>query len=281
MTLAPTAKHTQRVILHCFEESLALWCDLKAKLHAHYHSGKNIAADDSNQITDIPLYIHGTLKDHFAQQEEQIRSISSTTQFAYYKQAQYAIVALIDDQLLQNPPWEKEDWLKHLLEDAMFESRIAGQRLISEIETLVEIDANKQQLSAHQQQLAYIYLSILWQGFKGKLYRNEERLKDLQLSLIQITEYLPANLNAKRLLEQPYNHTSNDQDDEEAENRRLAPITRWHRVVLFGFVIYALISSAIWFGFTWDLNKTLKAFDKTEQEHHQTTNRNANKGGQK
>ncbi|UAA37096.1 DotU family type IV/VI secretion system protein [Paraneptunicella aestuarii] len=257
MTLAPSAMYNNRVILHRFEESLAYWCELKQKLQEHAKSGTQLGDNKQTQITDVPLYTHSLLMEHFTHQENEVKSISSSAQFHLYKQAQYAIVALIDDQLLKNPPWKDDSWLNYLLENKLFYSRIAGQRLIGEIEKLVDVDATQKQITAQTKQLAYIYLSVLWQGFKGKLFNKEERLKELQSSLIQLTEYTPVNLNADRLLEQPYNFNS-EEEEEEAENRRLAPISRWHRVVLFGIALYAIVSTGIWYGFTWDLKNTLE-----------------------
>lgn len=49
------------------------------------------------------------------------------------------------------------------------------------------------------------------------------------------------------------------------DNDRLAPVSRWHRVVLIAVIVYVLISTSTWFGLTWELNNLLDTFTAEHQ----------------
>lgn len=275
MKLNAMAQHHSLDILHHFEESLRYWSQLSIDLKDHKQGGTSLTKDNSVTIDNVPAFAHNLLKKHFMEKEAALRSTLIDAQFQLYKQTQYALIALIDDQLLQAPPWDDKDaWLSHMLEAELFKSRIAGQRLIDNIEDLINHRHFAEQQDT-ERQLAYVYLNVLWLGFKGRLFNNDAKLRELQLSLTQLTGFLPINLKSKRYLAQPYNYTTNDPDNENQPNRRLAPIGKWHKVVLISAIVYGVISTAVWYGFTWDLEHTLETYisdnsTKTIQDNNQS-----------
>lgn len=286
MTVAPTAILNEQLILQIFEESLGYWCEFKSRIQKHTQNGKRLKHADGTEVTELARFIHRELSNHFKQQEQKVKSVSSGGQFIQYMQAQYAIVALIDDQLLQpgKEIWngetkEQDKWFGFLLEKTLFQTRIAGDKLIARIEELVNKDSSADQVSSQVKQLAYIYLTIIWQGFKGKMYREQDtkRLNEIKAALIEISEYSPLKIkdNNNPLLEQPYpkyNLQNKDKNSKkENDNSRLAPISRWHRVVLFAALFYVLASTGTWYSLTYQLNNLLDTFteEQSKQSHGQ------------
>lgn len=226
MTAAPRGILSEQLILQSFEESLSYWCKLKVQIQKHADGSKRIKHADGTEVTELAHFIHRTLCDHFKQQEQKVKSVSSAGQLIHYLQAQYAIVALIDDQLLQpgDEIWrDQQQWFDFLLEKTLFKSRMAGDKLIDRIEELVTKDASANQVSHQIKQLAYIYLSIIWQGFKGKLYQKNDtkRLNELKSALIEISEYSTLNIKEKSspLLAQPYSQHNQKQKRQQQQKR--------------------------------------------------------------
>lgn len=267
MTSAPGAIKHERLILQVFEESLAYWCAMKADIDAYSAGEKQFTNQEGVAISDVPRHIHKELLDHFERQERKIKNIASAGQFVNYQQAQYAIVALIDDQLLKADTWsEHKNWLGYLLEESLFGTRNAGFKLIQRIEDLVESDSSVHQVTSQVKQLAYVYLMVIWLGFEGKLFNNLDKLQYFKTNLIEISGLNNVELGKKHLLDQPYQHTSDDKHVENDGSRRLAPISRWHRVTMITFLMFLMVSSVIWFGFTYELSEVLEEVIRLETQ---------------
>lgn len=295
MTVAPAAITHDQLILQTFEESLGYWCKLKQELCDHNHGGKKLTHTNGSKVAELSRFIHHELVNHFKQQEQKVKSVSSAGQFVHYQMAQYALIALIDDQLLQSGTaiWndnneEREIWYDLLLEKYFFKTSIAGDKLIERIEKLVKKDTNSTHISGQVKQLAYIYLTIIWQGFKGRLHReskeDEKRLAELKKSLIEISNYSPVDIKGNQgpLLKQPYPYYSlqnrNNASDKDNDNARLAPIARWHRVVLFAALFFVLLSTGTWYSLTWSLENLL---DSSIKEHNQKASELSSEQNQK
>ena len=266
MSISPASiKHSQ-LILQAFEESLAYWDQLRADVEEHFKNGTaldaNSGTDMGKDVTDVPRYVHRTITEHFATQEQRIKTIASSGQYLIYREAQYALVALIDDQLLRSVEWPHQNiWLSMLLEKTLYSSRNAGHTLIQRIEDLVESDSTGKTSSPQIKQLAYIYLSVFWQGFRGKLINNPGRLEHLLNALVEISDFNNVDLSHKHLFHQPYLHTRNNE-----KAARLAPLSKWHRVTLIAFIIYIVVSSGIWGVLTMELSQELDSVtDNTSQ----------------
>jgi type VI secretion system protein ImpK len=85
-----------------------------------------------------------------------------------YREAQYAMAAIADEILLHLVDWEgRQRWREHLLEAALFQSQIAGERIFDRIDQMLWSGLNA------DADLAAVYLVILSLGFRGK-YRGED-----------------------------------------------------------------------------------------------------------
>ncbi|HLJ65385.1 MAG TPA: DotU family type IV/VI secretion system protein, partial [Stellaceae bacterium] len=80
-----------------------------------------------------------------------------------YREAQYVMAALADEALLSMTDWAgRAQWSDHLLEAALFGTRIAGERLFDNIEALAAHG------TAANPELAALYLVVLSLGFRGR-----------------------------------------------------------------------------------------------------------------
>lgn len=262
MSISPASIKQSQLILRAFEESLAFWNQLRVDVEAHYKDSSSLADREGKEVKDIPRYVHREITEHLAMQEQRIKTIASSGQYIIYVQAQYALVALIDDQLLRMVAWpHQNDWLSMLLEKTLYSSRNAGHKLVQRIEELIESDATGKTLSPQVKQLAYIYLTVFWQGFRGKLINNSSRIEHLMNSLVEISDFNSVDLSHKHLFHQPYLHNRNN--DKAA---RLAPLSKWHRVTLFAFILYLALGAGIWGVLTMDLSQELTSVISTSSK---------------
>lgn len=259
MSVSPsTIKHGQ-LILQAFEESISFWCALKADVERHFDDEKRIVNSEGVEVTDVPRHVHRQLLSFLNSQHERVKTIASSGQYIVYVQAQYAIVALIDDQLLRMVRWpHQNEWLHLLLEKTLFSSRNAGHKLIQRVEDLIDSDNKGQQMSPTMKQLAYVYLCVFWQGFRGRLFNNPGKLEFIRSALTEISEHDAIDLGQKHLISQPYLHNRNND-----QPGRLAPISRWHRITLVAFFIYLVVSTGLWVVLTMELDEELE--EATEQ----------------
>jgi|GEM_PF-6541594 len=288
MTFAPVTTLHDRILLQSFEESLGYWCNLKSRLKAHTQNETPLTNNDKSLVTDVVEFVHRDLCNHFKAQEQRVKNLMSSGQLVHYMHARYAIVALIDDELLQpgDSIWTlQEQWLTLLLEKSLFQTSIAGDKIISRIDELLLREASADHISSQHQQLAYIYLSILWQGFRGVLRLDEDnkRLNELKNKLIELCDVSPIRLDAEPLLPQPYAKASGNQNKQSKaeDNSRLAPIARWHRIVLLAFVVFMVLSTAVWFGLTKSLNELLNDYTFNHSRNYQQQSSDSNKNTNK
>lgn len=89
---------------------------------------------------------------------------STDVMLAQYREAQYAMAALADDVFLHELDWPgREVWRVNHLEQRVFQSRLAGDRIFDRIDALLASGDRR------LVQLATVYLCILSLGFRGKL----------------------------------------------------------------------------------------------------------------
>lgn len=255
MSASPTSIQHAQLILQAFEESLSFWCQLRDDVEAHFNNEKRLTGNDGVEVLDVPRHVHRKMTEHLSNQQQRIKTIASSGQFVIYVQAQYALVALVDDQLLRMVKWpHQNEWLTMLLEKTMFSSRNAGHKLIQRVEELVENDAVGKTVSPQIKQLAYIYVCVFWQGFKGKLFNNPGKIEHFVNALTEISDFGAVDLSHKHLFHQPYLHNKNND-----KAGRLAPISKWHRVTLIAFILYIVASTGVWSFLTMELSQELEA----------------------
>lgn len=83
-----------------------------------------------------------------------------------YREAQYLMAALADEVLLHRLDWDGRDlWTDHLLENALFGTQVAGEKVFDRLEVILGEGGR-----IHPD-LASIYLATLSLGFRGRLWR--------------------------------------------------------------------------------------------------------------
>ncbi|MCY7293849.1 DotU family type IV/VI secretion system protein [Alteromonas sp. a30] len=275
MTIAPKASNNDLLILHVFEESLAYWSELKKRIHMHNQSDNKLKHEDGTLVSDLPLYLHWELNNFFEQQKQNMERSNLGGQFADYLDMQYALVAFIDDQLLNenaNLLTEPMRWIDYLLERSLFSTSVAGDKLIQKMQELTQQNVSMSLASKEARLKAYVYLCLLWQGFEGSLRRclsDKTELARMKAKLIEICEYSALDISDKNhaLINQAFGYAPSQRSkNKDLDNARLAPISRWHRVVLVAAALYLVASSALWFSLTNELNAT---FDKEFQQKQQ------------
>jgi len=234
-------------LLRLFENALSHWQELRQKLE----SNQPIVAGDNTQVINVPAYIRSQLQDFFQQQKQKLEPMLSARQMELYQEMLYAITALIDEHmLLRQTDITPKLWLDNLLEMNLFKSRNAGSNLIDKMQQKA---TSTYDLSQEEKRLCQCYIRVIWLGFAGKYHKKGKLLYELNELLIKKAELQTADLSAPHLFPQAYYCSTPNPE----QKKRLAPISRWQRLLLLGLLGYLLLSLTIWTGFTWKLGKVL------------------------
>ncbi|MFQ3234870.1 MAG: type IV/VI secretion system ImpK/VasF family protein [Paraglaciecola sp.] len=241
---------TEFSLLVQFEHYLGCWFHLKQELKKHIGAEQAFMPKDAAQITNIPVYLQIQLVDFAKQQRAQVSKIASNQQQIFYEQALYATISMIDEQLLQQMEWsQSEDWLKLMLEKALFGTRNAGSKLIERMEKLVDTEQTPSEL---ERQLAAVYLRVLRLGFDGKYHHTQSKLDILVLKLVNLSALKITNLDQPYLFQQAYAHNKSPE-----HKSRLAPIKFWRRFLIIFLIGYHLVTWVAVYMVTADLNQEL------------------------
>lgn len=85
-----------------------------------------------------------------------------------YREAQYLMVALADEMLLHGEGWSgREQWMDNLLELSLFGTRVAGEKLFQNLDSLLAMRTPDPDLMA-------VYLAVLSLGFRGRYWRQQD-----------------------------------------------------------------------------------------------------------
>lgn len=164
----------------------------------------------------------------------------------------YIMVSLADEVFL-NTPWEgKKYWEENMLEKHFFGTQIAGEKIFSNIDKLIEKN------DAESILIAEIYMKLLSLGFKGKFRDNEEKDKPIdkyRKELFKFIEKFDKSINmiSHRMFSKEYTYTL------PTINRQFLPdasiVNYIYAFVIFMFLV---LSSVTWFVETIDLNEILR-----------------------
>lgn len=161
----------------------------------------------------------------------------------------YTLIAFTDEVFI-NLNWEGNSiWKLYLLENKLFQSEIAGDKVFNLIDNLL---ANSQ-----VEDLAWLYLMILSLGFKGK-YKdtNTNAINTYKEKLYTVIRHNNNELfypGRAYLLPHCYEYTAI-----EIKNHNLPDTQYWLYVILIVLGLYILISYIIWYDITHDLNVLIK-----------------------
>lgn len=197
------------------------------------------------------------LQDFLEAQAAQVARTGTELMISQYREAQYAMAALADDLFIHDVEWNgREVWRSALLEQALFRTRLAGERVFDRMEALLA--SNDRRLS----QLAAVYLLLLGLGFKGR-YREPGgavQLRSMSARLFEFiagreSELAPGLLPAGRtLIPSAYAHTMTD-----GQMRTLARGVRWPVVLAALAGAWLVVGQAMWWVTTANLSSAADA----------------------
>ncbi|MBY6262595.1 hypothetical protein EI613_11820 [Azospirillum sp. 412522] len=221
------------------------------------HPGAGGAATPALSLEPDAEIIIRRLQDFLETQAAQVARTGTELMISQYREAQYAMAALADDLFIHDVEWNgREVWRSALLEQALFRTRLAGERIFDRMEALLA--SNDRRLS----QLAAVYLLLLGLGFKG---RHREpggavHLRSLSARLFEFiagreSELAPGLLPAGRtLIPSTYAHTMTD-----GQMRTLARGVRWPVVLAALAGVWIVVGQAMWWVTTANLSSAADA----------------------
>lgn len=215
---------------------------------------KAVIADPGNKIASAPpsapttadkageeefRAVQGDLIRLLEEQVLSARRRSDELGVAYYKKAQYVMVALADEIFLQLKWSGQALWQDNLLELKFFNSHVAGETIFENIEQLLK------ERDPAMNELAAVYLLGLSLGFRGK-YRREYAGGRLDLYRSQLFSLIydrdPELLSgSKKLFAGAYEHTL-----DRIEKRRIPYLRRWILLIVLLLLIYLVVSHGFW-----------------------------------
>jgi type VI secretion system protein ImpK len=130
---------------------------------------------EGTENPDIVLRVQYRLRQILDRQEVEAVRHGGGYGAGLYREAQYAMAAIADEVLLHLVDWEgRHRWRDHLLESALYQSQIAGERIFDRIDQMLWAGLNA------DADLAAVYLVVLSLGFRGK-YRGMDDQGALQV----------------------------------------------------------------------------------------------------
>ncbi|WGS52880.1 DotU family type IV/VI secretion system protein [Paraburkholderia sp. D15] len=189
--------------------------------------------------------VHARLVESLREQYSSVQRDCTPDQLQIYRDAQYAMAALADEQLLLEVRWAGcGEWLDLMLETALFDTRHAGVRFYRLIDSLLAVAQPSQ---AHAE-LGLVLLGALEVGFRGALRGDSEApaLAARRADLVKFVTDVRGDDAGGHAFEQAYEHTIGPREPEPA-SCRLAPLSPWFNAARLALVAYLLVSAAIWF----------------------------------
>lgn len=197
--------------------------------------GSQERINDSDQARAISTHLRHLIDD----QQKQVSRFGSAADNHAYRTAQYFMAALTDELFLIHIDWHgQDDWLDHMLEQALFGTSLAGQRFFAQVDKLLK-DGRQ---DANNDELAAIALLALRLGFSG-IYRRRGKavLARYRSRLYRMVGNASDFDGQLKLFPSAYENPLNP-----VRQSRLAPLSKWHRISVIALVIYTLLSSILW-----------------------------------
>ncbi|OJH42020.1 DotU family type IV/VI secretion system protein [Cystobacter ferrugineus] len=152
------------------------------------------------------------------------------------EECRYVLTSFADELLVHTSWYGREAWQANLLEDELFGTHEAGDRVFADVERLL-----RERNPAHAE-LALVYLMALSLGFEGR-YRGlgaETLLQDLRRQLFLFVFHRPPEPDStpRRLVDDAYAHTRDERMD-----RRFA--RRWPWGAAIAAVLVGTFSTSL------------------------------------
>lgn len=204
-----------------------------------------LAGDDSPQPvtgSEFAKRVNARLLALLQRQARRYADDTGTAAGQAERQARYLMAALADEVLIFELDWPGRDaWLSVLLEQSVFDSSNAGSRFFTMAEQLVQ-ETPRTPLQA---ELASVFLLAMELGFKGR-YRArhaQPHLEKIRGQLYQVVFAAGGKLDDDQpAFAEAYAYPLTGRRDE-----RLAPLTPWRNLGLYGLIGYLLLSVVAWF----------------------------------
>ncbi len=196
----------------------------------------------SNSGERAAIEIWNTVAEYLDREMVQVARSGTSMMTDAYRELVY-VMAAVADEVFVHLPWEGQQyWLDHLLEVRFFRSRIAGERIFRNIQSV----AVRQDQAAEE--LAAVYLTVLALGFRGQYWGGDTtEIGRYRLDLLQYLARSNPRLidDSKRFFPDAYRYTV----QEGATAQLPSPATWWY--VAAGVVVaWLIISTIAWFALT-------------------------------
>jgi type VI secretion system protein ImpK len=198
------------------------------------------AAGEGAENPDIVLRVQYRLRRILEQQEFEAARHGGGYGAGLYREAQYAMAAIADEVLLHLIDWEgQQRWREYLLEAAIFQSQIAGERIFDRIDQMLWAGLNA------DADLAAVYLTVLSLGFRGK-YRGEDDHGALRAYRQRLRALIRRREAAPRNPDQPLFSEAYAFTIRHGTPVRLPHARPWLMTLTAVLVTYLLVQQVVW-----------------------------------
>ncbi|ASP39829.1 hypothetical protein CHH28_14610 [Bacterioplanes sanyensis] len=166
---------------------------------------------------------------------KQLRKQLTEREYRLVFEAMFVMVALVDELLIFNIDWRgRHIWQNTPLEVRIFRSSYAGERFFAGVARLLK----QRSWDSQQQNLAAVYLFAMRLGFCG-CFRDQP--KKLQHVRLQLYKRISTSGQLQQLCPGAYQNVLSA-----SEEKRLAPLGAWYRLMALGLITYLGVSWGIW-----------------------------------
>ncbi|WP_085316768.1 DotU family type IV/VI secretion system protein [Derxia lacustris] len=208
-------------------------------------------SDDPTAADAAARQLHHHLRNLIELQDMQARRGAGRSASGHAEQLRYLKAALADEILLNRPWAGRAVWPGHLLEAALFQTSVAGDRVLDAIERLL---ADREPAA---RPLARLYLFALALGFEGRLRGADgatATLRGLRGELYQFVYQREPGIGERGQLLAPQAYANTPSHLAPRRQRRVA---RWAVVWLIGLLGLLTVSELLWLWPTWPLRQAM------------------------
>jgi type VI secretion system protein ImpK len=247
--IAAAGEEAEHSLLAQFRQFCRELMRVKYALHAGMRSLAGAESDERQQ--DPVLLVHHHLKSYLERLYVTGTRAGGFYSPELYRELQYIMAALADEVLLYMTEWPgRGQWKDNLIEVALFETRLAGERVFEHIDALIARG------TAANADLAGVYLVALSLGFRGKYRAIHDRaaLHQYRRALRQIVErHALLQIRADQpIFADAYTHTL-----EEGRAARLPHLRPWIIAIIVAVAAYLAIQQVVWVRGTSDIEGVL------------------------
>jgi type VI secretion system protein ImpK len=208
------------------------------RMRRHVRAEPWPAGADENR-PDAPRQLSARLATLLERQAVEAMRTGGEVAAALHREAQYVMCAVADETLLHLDWWGRGGWAAHLLEQRLFGTSVAGERIFTRIDELLR------DREATRRDLAAVYLMALSLDFQGR-YRGTAGVTRVEAYRRELFAFVfrrhpSLSRGERRLFPQAYENTLRDR----------APVPpggpgRWMGILAAVAALYLLLSTLLW-----------------------------------